>query len=138
RAYRRLAKTHHPDLSPGDARQAERFREVSAAYDLLRDPARRARFNQTGFVDENGAQPRGADAGFAAWTRSGRAGRGTFNVEDLFSELFRARGTPQQPNDARPKGADARIGLTLDLIAAIQGCTRPVVLPGGKRIEVRI
>jgi DnaJ-class molecular chaperone len=138
RAYRRLAKAHHPDLSPGDARQAERFREISAAYDLLREPARRAPFDRTGVADDSSAQSRGPDAGFAAWARSGRAGRGAFNVEDLFSELFRARGTPNQPDDAKTKGADARIGLTLELVAAIRGCTRSVTLPCGKRIDLRI
>ncbi len=139
RAYRRLAKTHHPDLSPGDARQAERFHEISAAYDLLREPARRARFDRTGFTGEEGAQGRDAEAGFAAWARNGRGGgRGAFNVEDLFTELFRTRGASRQPDETKVKGADARIDLTLDLIAAIRGCTRPVILPGGRRIDVRV
>lgn len=138
RAYRRLAKTHHPDLSPGDARQAERFREISAAYDLLRDPTRRAHFDRTGFAGESSAQARAAEAGFAGWARNGRPGRGAFNVEDLFTELFRARGAPRPAEDPNTRGADARIALTLDLVDAIRGCTRPVVLPGGKRIEVRI
>jgi DnaJ-class molecular chaperone len=134
RAYRRLAKAHHPDSNPGDTRKAERFREISAAYDLLREPTRRARFDQTGFVDKEGAPGRDAAAGFTAWARNGRGGRGTFNVEDLFTELFRARA----PDETKAKGADARVGMTLDLVAAIRGCTRPVVLASGKRIDVRI
>jgi DnaJ-class molecular chaperone len=139
RAYRRLAKAHHPDLSPGDARQAERFREISAAYDLLRDPARRAHFDQTGFAGAAAGQARGAaDAGFAAWGRNGRANRGAFNVEDLFGELFRARGATRPSGESGAKGADARIGLTLDLVSAVRGCVRPVVLPSGKRIDVRV
>lgn len=135
-AYRRLAKAHHPDLSPGDRRQAERFREISAAYDILREPARRARYDQTGATGEGGA---GRAGGFNPWARRGAGGgRTTFDAEDLFGDLFRGRAGPFGGGSAPAKGADTRAGLTLDFVAALQGCTRPVTLPSGKRIEVRV
>src|SRR5580693_5342238 len=59
-AYRKLAKRHHPDLHPGDAKAAERFQELNNANDLLSDPDRRARFDR-GEIDAEGHEvpPRG-------------------------------------------------------------------------------
>src|SRR5471030_1576681 len=59
-AYRKLAKRHHPDLHPGDAKAAERFQELNNANDLLSDPERRARFDR-GEIDAEGHEvpPRG-------------------------------------------------------------------------------
>jgi DnaJ domain len=45
-AYRKLAKKHHPDTNPGDAQAADRFREITGAYDILTDPARRKEWDQ--------------------------------------------------------------------------------------------
>ena len=55
KAYRRLAKKLHPDLNPGNKRAEEQFKEVSAAYDLLSDAQKRARFDR-GEIDESGAE----------------------------------------------------------------------------------
>src|ERR1700676_4269944 len=59
-AYRKLAKRHHPDLHPGDAKAAERFQELNNANDLLSDPERRARYDR-GEIDAEGHEvpPRG-------------------------------------------------------------------------------
>src|SRR6202021_3294840 len=55
KAYRRLAKKLHPDLNPGNERAEEQFKDVSAAYDLLGDPDKRARFDR-GEIDESGVE----------------------------------------------------------------------------------
>src|ERR687891_2631299 len=52
-AYRELAKRLHPDRNPGDPRAEQRFKQVTQAYELLRDPAKRARFDR-GLIDANG------------------------------------------------------------------------------------
>ena len=52
-AYLKLAKKHHPDLNPGDAKAEEKFKAISAAHDLLADPEMRARFD-AGEIDATG------------------------------------------------------------------------------------
>lgn len=52
-AYFRQAKLHHPDLNPGDAKAAQRFRECADAYQLLSDPARRAQYDSSGVRDDH-------------------------------------------------------------------------------------
>src|SRR5215472_13507666 len=54
-AYRKLAKTHHPDVNPGKPEAAERFKDISAAYALLSDPEKRARFDR-GEIDASGTE----------------------------------------------------------------------------------
>ncbi|MDO5603691.1 MAG: DnaJ C-terminal domain-containing protein [Paracoccus sp. (in: a-proteobacteria)] len=99
KAYRRIAKTDHPDLNP-DPTAAERFKAAAAAYDLLRDPEKRARFD-AGEIDAQGQErpqrryyrdfaqgaenPYADGAGFGAGFREGDA------FADVFSDLFGAR-----------------------------------------------
>ena len=55
KAYRRLAKKHHPDLNPGNSSAEEKFKEITAAYDLLSDPEKRAKFDR-GEIDASGTE----------------------------------------------------------------------------------
>jgi len=57
KAYRRLAKKLHPDLNPGNKAAEEKFKEISAAYDLLGDPDKRARFDRGGRLWGGAASP---------------------------------------------------------------------------------
>src|SRR5437762_11462146 len=54
KAYRRLARKHHPDLNPGDKASEDRFKKVQEAYDILSDPKKKQMYDQYGFYSENG------------------------------------------------------------------------------------
>jgi DnaJ-class molecular chaperone len=85
-AYRRLAKSLHPDRNPDNPRAEQRFKEVSQAYDLLSDPAKRARFDR-GEIDAEGRQRR--DFGFGGFSGArDEAAHGA--AESLFEKMFGA------------------------------------------------
>src|ERR1700684_363005 len=78
RTYRRLAKKLHPDLNPGEKKIETQFKEVTGAYELLSDPAKRARFDR-GEIDASGAE-----RGFRHSGRNTGGRRGPLEDEDLF------------------------------------------------------
>ncbi|MDI3307037.1 MAG: DnaJ C-terminal domain-containing protein [Acetobacteraceae bacterium] len=140
KAYRRLARKLHPDLNPGDRTAEERFKQVSAAYDLLGDPEKRARFDrgeidasgaerpqQTHFYrDFAGAHPYASDAGFADLT----------DADELLASLFgrtRTRGA-----GLRMRGEDLHGRLALDFLEAVNGTTKRLTLPDGSTVDVTV
>lgn len=139
-AYRKLAKTSHPDLHPGDKAAEERFKEISAAYEFLSDEERRARYDR-GEIDASGA-PRmreGFWRDFAEGPAGAKyAGGGTrfedaADLEDMIQELFGGwRGR------MRARGSDVRYRLEIDLAEAARGSKRSVPLADGGTVEVTI
>ena len=92
-AYRKLAKRHHPDVNPGKPEAAERFKEISAAYDILSDKEKRARYDR-GEIDAAGNEvppqrPFYRDFGDAAGREKYHADAG-FDPEDLESVFAQA------------------------------------------------
>jgi DnaJ-class molecular chaperone len=147
RAFRKLAKQHHPDLHPGDKAAAERFKKVSAAYELLSDADKRARYDR-GEIDAAG-EPRRAYQKYGAggpfgW-RGGRSGGGhgrygdDFGFGDIFSEIF---GGPRASRGGRAgfgmRGADVRYTLEIDFIEAVSGAKKRVTLPEGGVLDLTL
>lgn len=146
KAYRKLAKQHHPDLNPGSAESAARFKDISAAYDLLSDADKRARFDR-GEIDASGQER--ADASYYRAHAGGpqgakyRAGPG-FDASDLFSDLFARAGGGGGDfggggfRDFKTRGSDLSYRLTVDFIEAARGAARRLSFPDQRTLDVNI
>jgi DnaJ-class molecular chaperone len=121
KAYRKLAKAYHPDLHPGDSAAEERFKAVSAAYDLLGDADKRARFDR-GEIDASGQERpeqqyyrHYADAGAGHPYHSTEGFADFADVGDVFADLFgharQAGGPGGRGGTVRMRGGDARYGF---------------------------
>jgi DnaJ-class molecular chaperone len=143
KAYRRLAKKLHPDLNPGDKTAEDKFKEVSAAYNLLSDPDKRARFDR-GEIDASGSErPRqqyyrdfADQPGWSAYTsNSGFSDFGDYaGAEDILSEIFGREGRAGR----RRRGQDVRYHLDLSFLDAVNGGKQSIVLPDGTTLDVNI
>jgi DnaJ-class molecular chaperone len=82
KAYRKLARKHHPDLNPGDKSAEDRFKKVQEAYDVLSDPKKKQMYDQVGFYSDNG----GAAAGGRGPGAGPNMGFGGFDFSDIFKQ----------------------------------------------------
>ncbi len=123
KAYRKLARQYHPDTNAGDAKAEERFKEISAAYDVLSDPDKRKQYDRGGLFGAFGQGGAG---------QSGPAGAGfdTSTFGDIFSNLFGgegqrggARGRPRPE-----RGADLEAEVSLSFDQSLAGIQVPLTL----------
>ena len=122
KAFRKLAREYHPDSHPGDKEIEEKFKKINAAYSVLNDPEKRARYDQFGTADGN-ANPFG--------------GMGGMNVDlgDLFGDLFSQafggggfsfRGSRRANPNAPRQGDDIQQAIKITLLEASTGITRNI------------
>ena len=144
KAYKKIAKESHPDLNPGDAKSAERFKAAAAAHDLLKDPEQRARFDR-GEIDATGQErperkfyreyAEGPEATYN--TRRGYEDFG--DMSDVFADLFGGRaGQARGRQGVQMRGPDRHYTLEVGFLEAAQGATRRITLPDGQMLDVRI
>jgi DnaJ-class molecular chaperone len=147
RSYRALAKELHPDLNPDKPEVAERFKGITAAYDLLSDPDKRARFDK-GEIDASGQERQQqyyrdfADDPQAPrfYTHEGFGDAESLHdlFEGLFGEASAGGGDGRRSFRMRARGADVSYSLPVDFLDAAKGARRRVTVGERQTIELTI
>lgn len=124
KAYRKLAVKYHPDKNPDDKEAEAKFKEISSAYDILKDPEKRAAYDRYGH------------AAFQGGMSSGGGSRGGHDPFDVFREAFGGNsggifeeffgGGGGQTQGGAAQGADLRYNLEISLEEAVKGCEREI------------
>ncbi|GAB4178784.1 MAG: J domain-containing protein [Thalassobaculales bacterium] len=143
-AFRRLAKQFHPDRNPGNEETERRFKEISAAYELVSDAEKRRRYD-AGEIDAEGKERhRGPFGGGRGGARAG-AGRRPFGFDpgDIFDDFFRAAqdqaGTQAGARRRdHTRGEDLSYELKVEFLEAATGAKKRVTFPDGKTLDVVI
>jgi DnaJ-class molecular chaperone len=147
KAYRKLAKKLHPDLNPGDKAAEEKFKQITAAYDIIGDEEKRGRYDR-GEIDASGQErPQqryyreyaGGEEGARYRSTAGYEDIGAFS--DLFGDLFGERGGMRGAAGGRRfsmRGQDAQYRLDVGFLDAVNGTKTRITLPDGGTLDVTI
>src|SRR5262245_39458238 len=136
-AFRKLAKQYHPDANPGDKTAEHKFKEINEAYDVLKDPQKKAaydRFGHAAFEGGMGGRPGGPGFGPEF----------TSSMSDIFEDLFgefmgggRARGgRAGARGSGAARGSDLRYNMEISLTEAYSGKTAQIRVPTATQCEV--
>jgi DnaJ-class molecular chaperone len=161
KAYRKLAKSYHPDRNANDPKAKDKFSEINAAYEILGDAGKRASFDR-GEIDAEGKPRFQGFEGFNAGPGASREGFESFNFnfgggnpfgrrgkanrsaaggeEDVFSHLFgEAFRSAERGGRARAaRGEDVAASMTVSLEDIANGAKKRIALPTGREVEVTI
>lgn len=151
KAYRDLARKHHPDMNQGDKRSEEKFKEIQRAYETLSDPEKKKAYDMFGTTGFGGQRP-GGGGSYRQYSRGfpgideifkdifsqGGGSYGTGGAGGSFRDIFDFGTTPQRPR----KPGNTRHTVTLDFETAVKGGEKELLIKspegGTEKIAVRI
>ena len=124
-AFRKLAKDHHPDRNPDDNGAEQKFKEINEAYEVLKDPQKRAAYDRFGHAAFDGGMGGRGGGGFGPDFASSMSDI----FDDLFGEFMGGRRGGQQRRSGRERGADLRYNMEITLDDAFSGKTAQIRVP---------
>ena len=119
KAYRKLARKHHPDVNPGDKAAEDRFKEISAAYEILSDAEKRKQYDAMGHSAFEGFQ-----GGGGGWQDFSGRGPGGVDLGDLFGDLFGNLGGG--PSRGPQRGSDLEYEMEVSFREAVLGSEKEI------------
>jgi molecular chaperone DnaJ len=130
KAYRKLARQYHPDRNPGDNEAEDKFKEISAAHDVLADPDKRKKY-------DSGGQFGGFGAGQGPFGPGGGGAQSGFGADlgDIFSNLFGGRGGGGRGQAQQVRGRDLETEVQLSFDQAVNGAQISVTVPKAERCK---
>lgn len=145
KAFRKLAKELHPDKNPGDRKADERFKRVTAAFDLLGDAEKRAKYDR-GEIDADGREQfrgfgggaRGGPGGSPFGQGGARGGFENIDLDELFGGMFGGGRAGGARGGFPSRGADVKATLEISLEDSISGATRRIQFSDGRTLDVTI